>query len=104
LPISVRTPFFQAATNRTGVPYRPRGWVQTPEYVAERIAGCLRRPHPEIHTNRLTHLSFVFDTAFPSLADWLMARHYARRARSDFGRWARGSQRSWNSALSGLGP
>src|SRR5438876_6879244 len=43
MPISTRTGFFDAATNRAARPYRPRGIVQTPEYVAERILACIRR-------------------------------------------------------------
>ncbi len=44
LPISVRTGFFEAATNRAARPYTAAGWLQTPEYLARRIVACARHP------------------------------------------------------------
>jgi short-subunit dehydrogenase len=79
LPISVRTRFFAAARNRAKQAYAPSGWIQTPERVAEIIAGCLRRPCPEAHTSALARLGLAVAGAFPSLADWFLARRYARQ-------------------------
>jgi 2,3-dihydro-2,3-dihydroxybenzoate dehydrogenase len=78
LPISTRTGFFQAATNRAARPYTPAGWVQTPEYVAKRIVACARRPVAELHTIPLLRPLFALEALAPNLVERLAAWFYQR--------------------------
>lgn len=79
LPISVRTPFFEAATNRAGKPYRPGGKTQTPEEVAGRILWAVRYPAPEVYTSTLSRLALAIGDLSPKLADFLIRRTGKRR-------------------------
>jgi short-subunit dehydrogenase len=78
LPISTRTRFFQAATNRAARPYTAAGWMQTPEYVAERIVACARRPVAELHTTPVLRPIFALDALAPNLVERLIAWYYRR--------------------------
>ena len=82
LPISTRTGFFEAATNRAARAYSPSGWVQTPEYVAGRIVACARRPVAELHTTPLLRLVFALEALAPNLVE-RMAAWYYRNARAE---------------------
>lgn len=82
LPISTRTGFFVAATNRAGRPYAPRGPVQTPEYVAERILACICHPKAELHTTPLLRPIFALEALAPNLVERL-AEWYYRRAKAE---------------------
>jgi short-subunit dehydrogenase len=53
---------------------------QTPETVAAAIVRCLRRPRGEVWTSRSTRLAFALATAWPGLADRMIAREWKRRA------------------------
>jgi short-subunit dehydrogenase len=79
LPISTSTGFFRAATNRAARPYTPAGWVQTPEYVAERIVACARRPVAELHTMALLRPLFALEALAPNLVERLAVWFYQRR-------------------------
>jgi short-subunit dehydrogenase len=80
LPMSVRTPFFRAATNRAGKPYAPGGPVTTPESVAAQILRAVRHPVPEIYTSALSRLALGLDGLFPGLTDRaLLARRRSGR-------------------------
>ncbi|MCC2669020.1 MAG: putative oxidoreductase [Armatimonadetes bacterium] len=69
LPMSVRTRFFQDATNRASHAYEP-GWkVLTPEAVAERIFRLLRHPAPEVYTSTLARLVLGLDALMPQILD-----------------------------------
>lgn len=83
LPMSVRTPFFQAATNRSGHAYRPGGGlVTTPEAVAAQILRAVEGPaSPEVYTSTLARLGLAFDGAFPKVMDHFIARRRAGKAR-----------------------
>ncbi|MBI3925377.1 MAG: SDR family NAD(P)-dependent oxidoreductase [Armatimonadetes bacterium] len=72
LPISVATPFFRAAN------YRPQGWVQTPEQVAETIVRVLERGTPEVCTSRWTRLALALDAFAPNLVARLLERVESR--------------------------
>jgi short-subunit dehydrogenase len=80
LPISTRTAFFETATNRAGQPYRPRGLVQTPEYVAERILACIRHPVAELHTTPLLRPVFALEALAPNLVERLAEWHYRMKS------------------------
>lgn len=72
LPMSVRTRFFQSATNRADKPYAP-GWkAHTPEEIAGQIFRALRYPVPEVYSSTLSRLALGFDTLFPALSDALI--------------------------------
>jgi short-subunit dehydrogenase len=72
LPMSVRTRFFQSATNRADKPYAP-GWkAHTPEEIAGQILRALRHPVPEVYSSTLSRLALSFDALFPSLSDALI--------------------------------
>jgi short-subunit dehydrogenase len=69
LPMSVRTRFFESATNRARKPYSP-GWkAHTPEEIAGQVLRALQRPVPEIYSSTLSCLALGFDTLFPTLSD-----------------------------------
>jgi short-subunit dehydrogenase len=76
LPVSVRTGFFQAAENRSSHVYRPRGLVQTPEYVAEIIVRCVRRPVAEQLTAASLRPAFALEALLPNLFERLAAWYY----------------------------
>ncbi|MBN9419271.1 MAG: SDR family NAD(P)-dependent oxidoreductase [Candidatus Eremiobacteraeota bacterium] len=72
LPISVRTPFF----DRAG--YRPRGFTQTPDQVAEQILRCLDLGQAERTTHWPTALGFALDALLPNWVAKLLAWRYRR--------------------------
>lgn len=72
LPMSVRTRFFDNATNRADKPYAP-GWkAHTPEEIAGQILAALRHPVPEVYSSTLSRLALAFDALFPRLSDALI--------------------------------
>lgn len=72
LPMSVRTRFFESATNRARKPYAP-GWkAHTPEEIAGQVLRALRHPAPEIYSSTLSHLVLGLDTLFPALSDAIL--------------------------------
>lgn len=73
LPISVQTPFFQAAG------YQPKGLVQTPETVAEVVAQALLSRQAEVCTSAFTAWGFVLDALLPNLTADLLAQVERRR-------------------------
>lgn len=54
--------------------------TQSPETVARAIVRCLRSPKGEVWTSRGTRLAFALATAWPSLADRIIAKEWAKRA------------------------
>jgi len=78
LPMSVRTRFFEAATNRAAKPYAP-GWkADTPETIARRILRAVRHPAPEVYTSSLVRLALGLDSLNPALLERILV---ARRRR-----------------------
>ncbi len=75
LPISVSTSFFDSAG------YKPKGLVQTPDYIAGLISRAIRTREPEICSSTLTRMSFVLDTVAPNFASRLLEwqQRWARR-------------------------
>lgn len=73
LPMSVHTPFFENARNRSGKPYAGSGYLSvTPERVAELIEKALHRPRPEIYTSRLARFALALDGFTPGLLDAIL--------------------------------
>ena len=84
LPMSVRTPFFDSAMNRSPVPYSAEGiaFISTPEDVAKCVLRAIRRPVGEIYTSRIARIALAIDSAFPSIADNLLILHRRKRFES----------------------
>ena len=53
----------------------PKAFEQTPEHVANKIVGALRRPRPEVWPSTLSRYAAALTTASPRLAAWVMRRH-----------------------------
>ena len=81
LPMSVKTPFFDAATNRSSVPYSSEGIaiISTPQDVAKCVLRAIRRPSAEIYTSQLARLALAIDAAVPSIFDWILVRERRKR-------------------------
>lgn len=75
LPISVSTPFFDAAG------YRPKGLVQTPESIAGLVERAIVTRPAELCSSTLTRWGFVLDSLAPNFVARLMNWHtrWARR-------------------------
>lgn len=86
LPMSVKTPFFDSAVNRSAVPYSSEGIaiISTPEQVAECVWRAIRHPVAEIYTSRLARLALAVDAAFPSIFDRILVS--VRRKRLSTGK------------------
>jgi short-subunit dehydrogenase len=78
LPISVRTRFFAAATNRADREYAPSGRADTPESIARLILGAVQHPTPEVYTSPLVRLVLALDALTPKILDAVIL---ARRRR-----------------------
>jgi short-subunit dehydrogenase len=74
LPMTVRTPFFENARNRSKNAYEGSGFSVTPERVADLVWRAWRRPVPEVYTSALARLALAIDGAVPSLLDRILAR------------------------------
>jgi len=81
LPMSVRTPFFDSATNRSSVPYSAEGtaFMTTPEAVAGYVWRAIRRPIGEMYTSSTARLVLAIDAAIPWLFDKILV--WGRRKR-----------------------
>ena len=51
-----------------------RGFVQTPERVADAIVKCLRKPVPEVWTSFIVRATSAFMTLSPRFADRIMRK------------------------------
>jgi short-subunit dehydrogenase len=82
LPMSVRTRFFESATNRAEKPYAP-GWkAHTPEQIAGQVLSAFRHPLPEIYSSTLSRLVLGLDSLFPSLSDAILLSRRKKQNRS----------------------
>jgi short-subunit dehydrogenase len=79
LPMSVRTPFFQNAQNRSANKYEDSGFSVTPEQVAEKVWRAYLRPVPEVYTSGLARTALALDGAIPSLLDRILV-HRRRKS------------------------
>lgn len=79
LPMSVRTPFFKNAVNRSSQSYESGVFTTTPELIAKRILKAIRRPVPEIYTSTLSRFVLALDAVNPK---WFDAILVARRRKA----------------------
>lgn len=72
LPMSVRTRFFDSATNRAKKPYAP-GWkAHTPEEIAAEVLRALRYPVREVYSSTLARFVLGIADLFPTIADAIL--------------------------------
>jgi short-subunit dehydrogenase len=74
LPMTVRTPFFEHAMNRSKGAYEGSSFSVTADRVAELVWRAYRRPVPEVYTSTLARIALAIDGAWPSLLDRIIAR------------------------------
>ena len=79
LPMTVQTPFFDNARNRSANEYEASGFSVTPERVADLVWRAYLRPVPEVYTSALSRVVLAIDGAWPGLLDRIVARR--RRAK-----------------------
>lgn len=81
-PIGTDTEFSDVVTQRSGpAPRRartPARFRQPATRVARAVVNCLRRPKGEVWTSLSTRMFFGVTTAFPTLADAILRRHFKR--------------------------
>ena len=78
LPMTVRTPFFEQAVNRSRKSYAYGGWSITPEALAEKILAAVHHPRPEVYTSSLARLAFIVDAVHPGWLDAILIRRRAK--------------------------
>ncbi len=84
-PVGTRTEFFETAAARSGrdvssaVSQTPGALMQSPEHVAKKIVGALRRPKAEVWPAWWSRLGFAAATACPGVTAWALERRYARK-------------------------
>lgn len=82
-PVQTKTEFSdrtRTESNGKAVMTGSGGTSQSAETVAAAIVRCLRKPRGEVWTSVGTRLSFALATAWPSLADRIIAKEWKRRA------------------------
>jgi short-subunit dehydrogenase len=78
LPMSVRTPFFENARNRSANRYEGSGFSVTRGRVADLVWRAYRRPAAEVYTSGLARVALAMDGAWPGLLDRIVARQRRR--------------------------
>ena len=85
-PIGTSTEFFDAAASRDDSVGQslapPKLFTQSPDRVARAVVRCLRKPRGEVWTSHAVRLTFAAATAFPGLADRVLARSLSGSGRS----------------------
>jgi short-subunit dehydrogenase len=74
LPMSVRTPFFANAHNRSQGAYEVGGFCTTPEKVAQKIVKAVHRPAPEVYTSTLSRIALALTGINPRWFDAILIR------------------------------
>jgi short-subunit dehydrogenase len=74
LPMSVRTPFFENAHNRSERSYAVGSFSTTPERLAQKIYDATRKPVPEVYTSGLARIVLGLDACFPKIMDAILTR------------------------------
>ena len=74
LPMSVQTPFFANAHNRSSSPYEVGGFSTTPEKVARKILKAVHRPAPEVYTSTLSRIALALTGINPRWFDAILIR------------------------------
>ncbi|MEM8736888.1 MAG: SDR family NAD(P)-dependent oxidoreductase [Planctomycetota bacterium] len=83
-PVGTRTEFFEQAKKHTEPKYAdnmntPGFLMQTPEKVAKRIVGALRRPCAEVWPMRTARFAAAAATAFPGVTAWALRWGYEKQ-------------------------
>lgn len=81
-PIGTRTEFFDIMRERSGpgaslTPHTADVMLQSPDFVADRILACLRKPHPEVWIGlkgAMTRYGMGLAIMAPNLTDWALRR------------------------------
>lgn len=82
LPMSVRTPFFANAKNRSDSAYEVGSFSTTPEKVAGMILRAVRKPRPEVYTSTLSRIALALIGISPRWFDAILLR-MRRRSRQE---------------------
>lgn len=83
-PVGTKTEFFDQAKKNTPPEHAkslntPDFFMQTPEKVASRIVGALRRPCAEVWPMRSARFIAALATAMPGVTAWALQRKYAQK-------------------------
>lgn len=77
-PVGTKTEFFKQAKSDGDAP--TPGWLmQSPEHVAKRIVGALRKPCAEVWPMRSARLAAALTVAMPGLTAWMLRRGYEKK-------------------------
>ncbi|MEM9914926.1 MAG: SDR family NAD(P)-dependent oxidoreductase [Planctomycetota bacterium] len=83
-PVGTKTEFFDQAKKNTDPKYAdsldtPDFLMQTPEKVAKRIVGALRRPCAEVWPMRTARFAAAVATALPGVTAWVLRKGYEKK-------------------------
>ncbi|MEM1107744.1 MAG: SDR family NAD(P)-dependent oxidoreductase [Planctomycetota bacterium] len=83
-PVGTKTEFFDQAKKNTDPKYAdnidtPDFLMQTPEKVAKRIVGALRRPKAEVWPMRSARFAAAVATALPGVTAWALRKGYEKK-------------------------
>jgi len=83
-PVGTKTEFFDQAKKNTDPKYAqsmdtPDFLMQTPEKVAKRIVGALRRPRAEVWPMRTARFAAAVATALPGVTAWALRKGYEKQ-------------------------
>ncbi|MEM9418391.1 MAG: SDR family oxidoreductase [Planctomycetota bacterium] len=83
-PVGTKTEFFEQAKRQTPDEHQdrietPSFLMQTPEHVAKRIVGALKRPKAEVWPMRTARFAAAVATAFPGFTAWALRRGYEKK-------------------------
>ena len=74
LPMSVTTPFFANARNKSHAVYEVGSFSTTPEAVAQKILKAVHRPAPEVYTSTLSRIALALIAINPRWFDAILVR------------------------------
>lgn len=80
-PVGTKTEFFeQAKAGGDSFSDNTPSWLmQSPEHVAKRIVGALRKPCAEVWPMRSARLAAALTVAMPGLTAWMLRRRYQKQ-------------------------
>ena len=78
LPMSVKTPFFENAQNKSDKAYEVPSLSTTPERVANQIFRAASRQGAELYTSLLSRIALAIDGLVPSVFERILVSHRLR--------------------------